>query len=158
MEVSISGALHPDAQGYRATINSYQYGDALAIAQIADRLGRKAVAERFRAKATELKRLVQGKLWDPAARFFKVLPRGENTRLSDARELHGFTPWYFNLSDADKSVAWNYEQDAVSRRDYLDLLKIYAQSHRLKRKDGRVSPWIDENLNPPTAPGSPAPG
>ena len=28
MEVSISGALHPKQMGYRATINSYQFGDA----------------------------------------------------------------------------------------------------------------------------------
>ena len=33
MEVSISGALHPKCEGYRATINSYMYGDACAIAQ-----------------------------------------------------------------------------------------------------------------------------
>ena len=44
----------------------------------------------------------------------------------------------------------NYQQDAVSRRDYFDLLKTYAKSHRLKRDDGRIVPWIDENLNPLT--------
>ena len=53
------------------------YGDALAIAQIAERFGQQAIAERFRAKAAEIKRLTQEKLWDPAAQFFKVLPRGE---------------------------------------------------------------------------------
>jgi predicted GH43/DUF377 family glycosyl hydrolase len=205
MEVSISGALHPQHLGYRVTINSYMYGDALAIARIADRAGLNDVAARFRLKAAELKRLTQDKLWDPAARFFKVLPRGENTTLSDARELHGYTPWYFNLPDADKSVAWkqcmdpqgfyapfgpttaeqrhpkfaisyqghecqwngpswpfstaitltamanllnNYRQDAVDRADYFNLLKIYTRSHRLRRADGRVVPWIDENLNP----------
>ena len=205
MEVSISGALHPRGQGYRATINSYMYGDAVAIAQMADRFGQKDVAVRFRAKAAEIKRLSQEKLWDPAAQFFKVLPRGENTKLSDAREEHGYTPWYFNLPDADKSAAWaqvmdpqgfyapfgpttaeqrhpkfklsyeghecqwngpswpfatavtlsglanllnHYEQNVVSRQDYLNLLKIYTGSHRLKLDDGRVAPWIDENLNP----------
>ena len=111
MEVSISGALHPEHLGYRATINSYMYGDALAIAQIADRAVQPAVAERFRAKAAELKRLIQDKLWDPEAQFFMVLPRGENTKLSDARELHGYTPWYFNLPDADQSVAWKQIMD-----------------------------------------------
>ena len=35
MEVSIGGS------GYRATINAYMYGDALAIARIAERFGRK---------------------------------------------------------------------------------------------------------------------
>ena len=199
MEVSIGGS------GYRATINSYMYGDASAIARIADRAGQKEIAERFRAKAAEIKLLIQNKLWDPAAQFFKVLPRGKNAKLSDARELHGYTPWYFNLPDADKSVAWtqimdpqgfyapfglttaeqrhpkfalsyaghecqwngpswpfstaitltglanvlnNYTQDVVGRKDYFNLLKIYAKSHRLKGDNGTVVPWIDENLNP----------
>ncbi len=199
MESSISGS------GFRATINSYQFGDALAIAQIAERAGQKEVAERFRGKAAELKRLVQDKLWDASAQFFKVLPRGENKKLSDARELHGYTPWYFNLPDTDKSIAWkqimdpqgfyapfgpttaeqrhpnfvlsyqghecqwngpswpystaitltglanllnNYDQKVVAKPDYFDLLKIYAKAHRLKRDDGTVVPWIDENLNP----------
>ena len=207
MEVSIGGALHPQAQGYRVTLNSYMYGDALAIAQLADRFGQPEVAARFRSKAAEIRRLVQEKLWDPEAQFFKVLPRGANTRLSDARELHGYTPWYFDLPDPDKAVAWkqlvdpqgfmapfgpttaeqrhpkfavsyqghecqwngpswpyataitltalanllnHHEQQTVSRQDYFDLLKTYTKSHHLKLDDGRVVPWIDENLNPAT--------
>jgi predicted GH43/DUF377 family glycosyl hydrolase len=199
MEVSISGT------GYRVTINSYMYGDALAIAHIAERAGQQDLATRFRTKAAALKKLVEEKLWDPAAQFFKVLPRGDNARLSDARELHGFTPWYFDLPGPDKSVAWkqlmdpqgffapfgpttaeqrhpkyavaylghecqwngpswpyatavtltamanllnDYQQDYVNREDYFDLLKIYAHSQHLKLEDGRVVPWIDENLNP----------
>ena len=39
MEVSIGG------DGYRATINSYMYGEALAIAKMADHCGQRAVAE-----------------------------------------------------------------------------------------------------------------
>ena len=207
MEWSISGTLHPKQLGYRATINSYMFGDALAIAQIAERAGQKDVSERFRAKAVEIKRLTQDKLWDPSAQFFKVLPRGEDTKLSDVRELHGYTPWYFNLPDADKAIAWKQvkdprgflapfglttaeqrhpkfalsyaghhcqwngpvwpfstaitltgmanllngaPQDAVSPKDYFELLRIYAKSHRLKLDDGRVVPWIDENQNPIT--------
>ena len=106
MEYSISGKLAPNEQGYRATINSYMYGDALAIAEIAERAGDAACAGRFRGKAVEIKRLTQEHLWDAEARFFKVLPRVENPTLSDARELHGYTPWYFNLPDPDKSGAW----------------------------------------------------
>jgi predicted GH43/DUF377 family glycosyl hydrolase len=39
-------------------------------------------------------------------------------------------------------------QDAIGAKDYFELLKIYTKSHRLKLDDGRVVPWIDENLNP----------
>ena len=201
MECSIGGS------GYRATINSYMYGLAVAIARIATLAGRTDVAGTFEAKAKEIKDLVQTKLWDNDARFFKVLPRGENAHLVAVRELHGYTPWYFNLPDKGKGyeVAWkqlmdpkgffapfgpttaeqrhpgftisytghgcqwngpswpfstavtlvglanvlnDYDQDAISKSDYLKILKIYAQSHRRKRDDGRIVSWIDENIDP----------
>jgi hypothetical protein len=78
MECSISGALHPKKLGYRATINSYQFGEALAIARIAELAGQPNVAREYRDKAATIKTLVQEKLWDADAQFFKVLPRGEN--------------------------------------------------------------------------------
>ena len=105
MELSIGGS------GYRATINSYQYGDALAIARIAEAAGRPEIACEFRDKAATIRRLVQERLWDPRAQFFKVLPRGDAAEQADVRELHGFTPWYFNLPDPDKAVAWKQLTD-----------------------------------------------
>ena len=72
MEVSVGGS------GCRATINSYMFGDALAIARIAEMAERKDLADRFRGEAARLKKLVQDKLWDGPAEFFKVLPRGAN--------------------------------------------------------------------------------
>src|SRR5439155_18544118 len=44
----------------------------------------------------------------------------------------------------------NYHQDAVSKADYFRIFEIYTRSQRLKLEDGRVIPWIDENLNPLT--------
>jgi len=202
MEVSVGGS------GKRATINSYMYGDAVAIEKIALLAGRQDIAEQYRQKAQKLKNLVQTRLWDDKAKFFKTLPR-DAEKLVDVREQHGYTPWYFNLPDAggDYEVAWkqlmdpegfyapfgpttteqrhpgfkisyeghecqwngpswpmstavtltamanvlnNYEQGAVSGTDYFETLKIYTKCHRLKRQDGKVIPWIDENLNPYT--------
>jgi hypothetical protein len=111
MEVSISGALHPRGEGYRATINSYLYGDAMAIAEIARRSGQSELAEKYQAKAEAIRNLVIEKLWDPDAGFFKVIPRSEPLRFSDARELHGYTPWYFDLPDSTKSSAWRQLMD-----------------------------------------------
>lgn len=111
MEYSISGKLAPNELGYRPTINSYMYGDALAIAEIAERAGDAACAGCFRGKAAEIERLTQTHLWDSEARFFKVLPRVGSPTLSDAREQHGYTPWYFNLPDPDKSAAWTQLMD-----------------------------------------------
>lgn len=207
MEESISGDLQSKHLGYRATINSYMYGDALAISQIAGLASEKKIADLYRMKAATIKKLTQDILWDPKAHFFKVLPRSSSTTLSDARELHGYTPWYFNLPDTDKSIAWeqlmdpkgfyapfglttaeqrhpkfslsyeghecqwngptwpyatsvtltalanllnNYDQTIVNKKDYLNLLTRYAESQYLKRDDGKVTAWIDENINPIT--------
>ncbi|HUU92543.1 MAG TPA: glycosyl hydrolase family 65 protein [Phycisphaerae bacterium] len=205
MEVSIGGS------GYRATINSYMYGDAVAIARIAQMAGRTDLVKEYEAKAARIKHLVQTRLWDPKAEFFKVLPRDKGGKVAetpaDVRELHGYTPWYVGLPDPAQAVAWrqlmdpkgfyapfgpttaeqrhprfavSYKghecqwngpswpyatsvtltalanllngppQDHIGAKDYFDLLKIYAKSHRLRRDDGRIVPWIDENLNPHT--------
>ena len=48
------------------------------------------------------------------------------------------------------NVLNNYNQNAIGKADYFETLKIYTMSHRLKRPDGQVVPWIDENLNPYT--------
>jgi hypothetical protein len=205
-EMSIGG------NGYRATINSYMFGDARAIAAIADLAGQPDTVKRFRDEAARIKRLVQDKLWDADAQFFKmrkrqVKPGDPLPPPADVRELYGYMPWYFNLPDADYTAAWkqivdpkgffapfgpttaeqrhpkfavsyqghecqwngpswpystsailvgmanllnNYRQEAVTKRDYFELLRIYTASHRLKRDDGSVVPWIDENLNPLT--------
>ena len=102
MECAIGG------DGYRATINSYQYADALAIAELA---GDPGTAQQFRAAAAQIKQRVETLLWDADAQFFKVLPRNAQARapsgpLANVRELHGYVPWCFNLPGPDKSAAW----------------------------------------------------
>ncbi len=200
MEESIGGT------GKRATINSYMYGDAIAIAKIASLCNRKDIEDEYKAKAENIKKLVQTKLWDEKAQFFKTLPRDSNS-LVDVRELLSYTPWYFNMPDAGYESAWkqlmdpngfyapfgpttaeqrhprfiiaykgdqcqwngpswpfattqtlvalanllnNYSQNVISKADYFETLKIYTKSHQLKRDDGQIVPWIDENLNPYT--------
>ena len=66
MEGSIGGA------GFRPTINSYMYGDALAIARIADMSGNADVAHAYRVKAEKLKQLVQTRLWNEEQQFFEI--------------------------------------------------------------------------------------
>lgn len=104
MEYSIGGS------GYRPTLNSYQYGDAVAISRIAELAGRDELAKRFRQKAGKLKSLVQEKLWDRDGHFFKTLPRN-SAQLVTVREEVGFIPWYFNLPDAGFEGAWKQLMD-----------------------------------------------
>ncbi|MDH7600029.1 MAG: exo-alpha-sialidase, partial [Sedimentisphaerales bacterium] len=102
MEESISGSR--TSRNARPTINSYMYGNAVAIARIAHMAGRLDLAREFETRALQLKRLVEERLYDPNAEFFKVrLPDG---RLSDAREAIGFIPWYFNLPAPGHERAW----------------------------------------------------
>jgi hypothetical protein len=109
MEVSLGGS------GYRATINSYQYGDAQAIARLAELKGDAKLAADFRARAVSIKQQVQTQLWDDGAKFFKVRRRDGDGRnggaLAAVRELHGLTPWYFDLPDPGHEVAWKQITD-----------------------------------------------
>ncbi len=109
MELSISGS------GLRPTLNSYAYGDAVAIAKIAKLTNNTATEERFLKIANDTKEAFDRLLWDKD--FYKVLPLEENEDNPhtqrpevpyehDAREELGFIPWYFNLPDDDKCVAF----------------------------------------------------
>lgn len=109
--------------GIRPTINSYMYGSAMAIAMIAELAGKHAIAETYNREADALKKRVQDKLWDPEAKFYKVLrddraacnygsdapEKCESGRLVAVRELFGYIPWYFNMPDDGKGyeAAWS---------------------------------------------------
>jgi hypothetical protein len=105
MEESISGSRK--LENSRPTITSYMYGNALAIAKIAQLAGNPTTAAEFYEKARRLKSAEQSLLWDPQAKFFKV--KLQNGDLSPAREAIGFIPWYFDLPDdtADFGSAWD---------------------------------------------------
>ena len=99
MEYSVGGS------GYRPTLNSYQYGDAMAISHIADLAGKPDVSNEFRQKAGRIKQLVQEKLWNKQDQFFETVPRNADAPVG-VREEVGFVPWYFNLPDAGHESAW----------------------------------------------------
>jgi hypothetical protein len=205
MESSISGGRK--VKNIRPSINSYMYGNAKAVANIAAMAGKAGVARDYAAKAERLKELTQKLLWNKEAAFFETLD--EAGKFVPARESIGYTPWYFDLPDdrAGYESAWKqlmdpqgffapygpttaerrhpefqipydgddcqwngpswpfattvtlraladvlntYHQTAITREDYFQTLLIYTRSQHLKRDDGRVIPWIDENLNPLT--------
>src|SRR5579862_1729797 len=104
MEESISGSRVD--RNLRPTINSYMFANARAIANIAGLTGNHRVATEFDAKAEQLRRLVQEKLWNSSSGFFEVLHT--NGTFSDAREEIGFIPWYFELParDGKFETAW----------------------------------------------------
>lgn len=94
MEESVSGGRRK--QYARPTINSYMYGNAKALAAIAEKLGKKDEQELYQKKADEMKNLVQSRLWNKEHAFFETV-RGDTC--AQAREAIGYIPWYFNLPD-----------------------------------------------------------
>lgn len=110
MEFSISG------DGFRPTLNSYQYGNARAIARIAALASDQVLAAEFTGKADELRRLVQARLWDEDARFFKVYPlsdassqsylkvKGKNRRLPDQERATVIHDWSFRQVAPERNV------------------------------------------------------
>lgn len=106
MEVSICGS------GFRATINSYMAAEARAIANIG-RLMQDNKVSLYAEKAATLSANMTEILWDKKDEFFKVLPRKEGAVLCDARELHGYTPWCFNLVGPEYAVAWKFIIDSA---------------------------------------------
>lgn len=106
MEESISGSR--TEKNARPTINSYMYGNAKAIAEIATLVNDDSMAAKYNQKAKRIKALVQNHLWADSAHFFKVM--FEDGSLSGAREEIGFIPWYFGLPDDTQEYGKAWEQ------------------------------------------------
>lgn len=206
MEMSVSGHLSESGRGYRPTINSYMYGEAIALTRIASVLGKEIEALSYQKKADEIKELVNNRLWDKQADFYKVIPANGKMEFSHARELLGYAPWFYNIPLGEYSIAWkqlfdskgfaapygpttveqrcsdfkisyeghecqwngpswpfltsmtltamanyfnNYTSEFITKKDYLDLLKIYSNSHRISGNKDTIC-WVDENINPYT--------
>ena len=126
MEYSVGGS------GLRPTINSYMYGEAVALSKLAKRLHKMRDFKEFTKTADELKRKVNISLWDERTTFFKTF-NTEKNELVDVKELIGYVPWYFNLPDKEKSAAWKYLNDekyffapfgpTTAERNHPDFMK-----------------------------------
>ncbi|MGA9061695.1 MAG: glycosyl hydrolase family 65 protein [Terracidiphilus sp.] len=105
MEDSIGGS------GYRPTINSYMYGDAVAISKIAALNGDEVLSRQYTKKAVDLRALVESALWNPKDEFYETVPRGFGATWVGVRELIGYVPWYFDLPHSNHVVAWQQLTD-----------------------------------------------
>ena len=103
MEETISGGRRK--KYLRPSINAYMYGNARAIASIADLAGDPGKASAYNAKADKLRELVHQKLWNEDHAFFET-HRIDSS--ANVREAIGFMPWYTHMAkDSTKySAAW----------------------------------------------------
>lgn len=102
MEEQISGGRR--VKNERPTINSYMYGNAMAISKMAALTGNDGWAKLYQAKADTIKKLVEVKLWNKESQFFETVK--EAGGFAKVREQIGYLPWYFNLPDAGYETAW----------------------------------------------------
>lgn len=131
MELNINGRQTDQAfdggHGYRPTLNSYMYGDLLALSNASSLLGKKEKAEEYKQKAHTLKERVQEELWDEDRQFFfhqfafdekegikaysLTYETGKFAENPHGREEIGFVPWQFNLPDPGYEEAWKFLMD-----------------------------------------------
>lgn len=148
MEYSVSGNLE---ERFRPTLNSYMYGDALAIAKIALLAGDTAAAATFAAKAESLKSAIQERLWHPDLAFFATRnEEGNFTPVGDpVREAVGYIPWYFNLPDSGYEVAWKHVNDpqgfctpvGLTSAEIRHAQFLQVNPERLASWDGAIWPY-----------------
>lgn len=107
MEEMISGGRK--VKNARPTINSYMYGNARALAMMADLNGDDKTKQLYEAKADTIKNLVDTVLWNPEMNFYETLR--EDGSYAGVREAIGYIPWFFDLPDSAHSVAWEQVKD-----------------------------------------------
>ena len=145
MEWSIGGS------GARPTLNSYMYGDALAISKIAELAGKTELATKYKAKAAKRRQLTLEKLWDDKDKFFKVRAYDgyrssrdklwPNDTLVDVREQLGYIPWYFNLPEKGYEAAWLQFADKAGFRAPYGITTAERRHPRFRK----VVPLSDTN-------------
>ncbi|MBP2335101.1 hypothetical protein JOF41_001279 [Saccharothrix coeruleofusca] len=94
--------------GFRPTLNAYQYGDAMAIATLLRMRGDHREAKRYEQEAHALRSNMDKYLWDAEDQFYKHVMREGNpdrAKLAD-REQIGYVPWYFHMAPPSASAAW----------------------------------------------------
>jgi len=107
MEEQISGGRKE--KNARPTINSYMYGNAIALAKIVNLAGMADLVSLYDAKADTIRRLVENYLWNSDSEFFETLK--ENGEFAGVREAIGYIPWYFNLPSPGFEDAWRQVYD-----------------------------------------------
>ena len=105
MEFSISG------NGERPTINSYMYADSTALAKIAELAGRDDEAKLYRDKAERIRTLINTRLWDEEAEFYKNRSEATGYELADVREETGYIPWLYGIPEERMQSAWRFLTD-----------------------------------------------
>jgi hypothetical protein len=150
MEKSISG------DGYRPTLNSYMYGDARAIAEMAGVAGDGAAKAEFSGKAEVLRGLIESKLWNPKDEFYEVISPASDSgirkqkkfvdpgtvmQFSGVRELIGYIPWMFGIPPAEHGIAWKQLFDPKGFDGKYGSTTVERRSPRFRFESSDQCTW-----------------
>jgi glycogen debranching enzyme len=86
--------------------------------------GRKELAEEYRGKAARLKELVETKLWDPEAKFFKTLQRSRYELVTPKNSLDGSVP-KLHWMDKDHRGTLEWVQYTFKEPKSFDAVEVY---------------------------------
>lgn len=105
---------------FRPTINSFMYGNALAISRIAIMKGDTSQSRLYLNRAADIKANVQQSLWNDSLGHFIDRYQVNNKFVHywdfiRDRELAGFVPWCYNLPEntAKYNFAWKHLADTA---------------------------------------------
>ncbi|MDP9050363.1 MAG: discoidin domain-containing protein [Acidobacteriota bacterium] len=98
---------------YRASINTYQYGNALAIARVAESVGRSDIASEYKEKASRLQKATVSQLWNVdlthfTDRYQRSTPYVKEGEFIRGRELVGYLPWLYEMTPKEPAESARY--------------------------------------------------
>ncbi len=106
---------------FRPTINSYMYGNAMAISKIASLKGDIVTSEDYLTRAQSLKENIEKNLWNDSLGHFTDRFKVNNQYVRywnfiRGRELAGMIPWFYNLPRDDHKFndAWRHVLDTTN--------------------------------------------
>jgi hypothetical protein len=82
------------------------------------------LAEEYRGKAARIRELVQAKLWDPEAKFFKTLQRSRHDLVSPKHSLDGSVP-KLHWMDSEHRGTLEWVQYTFKEPRNLDATEVY---------------------------------
>ncbi|KAK3935338.1 six-hairpin glycosidase [Diplogelasinospora grovesii] len=139
-------------QAFRPSINSYQYANAMAIANLAALKGDTATAANYTGKADAIRTLVHAYLWNSTFNHFIDRHYASNLTAGVSywqpirgRELVGYVPWTHNLANdnATLAAAWSHMLDSTKLRGTHGLrtnepsYQYYMRQYRYDAATGR---------------------
>lgn len=143
---------------FRPTINSFMYGNALAISKLAALAGDTNTAQRFAATAAALRDRVETNLWNDSLQHFIDRYKVDNQFVHywdfiRGRELAGYVPWAFELPDQDPkfNAAWKHLLSPADFAGPYGLRTVepgyeyYMKQYRYAEVNGKKRPECEWN-------------